>query len=77
VNRNHSPIVDVIRYQFKLNKLQLKPLYKETNFMQPIDRPEVKKPAAKLMKRFIIREVEAIQTTRAADYGACCCNPGC
>jgi hypothetical protein len=45
--------------------------------MQSIDRPEVKKPATKSMKRFIIREVEAIQTTRAAEYGACCCNPGC
>jgi hypothetical protein len=45
--------------------------------MQSIDRPEVKKPAAKLMKRFIIREVEAIQTTRPPLYSSCCCSPGC
>jgi hypothetical protein len=41
--------------------------------MQSIDRPEVKQPAAKLMKRFVIREVEAIQTTRPACYCNCSC----
>jgi hypothetical protein len=41
--------------------------------MQPIDRPKVKKPSVKSMKRFVIREVEAIQTTRAACYGTCGC----
>jgi hypothetical protein len=39
--------------------------------MQSINRPEVQKPSAKQMKRFVIREVEAIQTTRAACYCIC------
>jgi hypothetical protein len=41
--------------------------------MQFINRPEVQKPSVKQMKRFVIREVEAIQTTRAACYGYCSC----
>ena len=45
--------------------------------MQSIDRQEIKKPASKIMKRFVIREAEAIQTTRAAYYGMCCCGPYC
>ncbi len=46
--------------------------------MQSIDRPEPKKVEVKpqAMKRFVIREVEAIQTTRAAAYCMCCCQ-GC
>lgn len=45
--------------------------------MKSIDRQEIKKPEAKSMKRFVIRQAETIQTTRAADYGACCCPASC
>ncbi|WP_310427626.1 hypothetical protein [Chamaesiphon sp. VAR_48_metabat_135_sub] len=44
--------------------------------MKSLDRQEIKKPAAKSMKRFVIREAESIQTTRASTYGMCCCR-GC
>lgn len=44
--------------------------------MQSIDRQEVKKPEPKIMKRFVIREAESIQTTRASNYCMCCCK-GC
>jgi hypothetical protein len=41
--------------------------------MKSIDRQEIKKPAVKSMKRFVIREAESIQTTRASCYCNCSC----
>jgi hypothetical protein len=41
--------------------------------MKSIERQEIKKPEVKSMKRFVIREAEAIQTTRQSSYGNCCC----
>jgi hypothetical protein len=41
--------------------------------MKSIERQEIKKPEAKSMKRFVIREAESIQTTRQACYGNCSC----